>query len=164
MHKMKAFAIIILLFIESAYIFTQKPPELVVNELKNKFPSAINIKWVKQSNKHSEYTVDLNNNNFKLVKVSFYYYWEASFNLNDKKLSVSITEDGHWIVSKMKISIAELRDEVMSGVKYYYPSCEIISIEMIESVAVGTFYEIYVKCGAKEYGEIYDSNGYRIRQ
>jgi hypothetical protein len=161
---MKIILIIIIIFFESTQIFSQNPPVVVIKTLKEKFPSATDIKWVKDSSETTKYFIDLNNNTMKLIKVSYYYFWEARFNLIDKNLSVSMTNDGHWIVSKMKISVAELREEVKSGVEYYYPSCKITSVEMIESVAVGTYYEIFIKCGDKEFSEIYNSDGYRIRQ
>jgi hypothetical protein len=138
---MKTFVLTFLLLIGSIQVFAGKPPEAVAKAFKQKFPSAVNIKWVKERGN----------------------YWEVSFNLKDKKVFAEFTADGHWLRSNMKISITELRDEVKSGVKFYYPSCEIISIEMIESVSAGTYYEIEVKCGDKNYKEIYDSNGYRIR-
>jgi hypothetical protein len=161
---MKVILFAIMIFFESTEIFSQSPPVIVIKTLKEKFPSATNIKWGKDSSETTKYFIDLNKNTMKLTELSYYYYWEAKFNLKDKILSVIMTNDGHWIVSKMKISLAELREEVKSGVEYYYPSCKISSIEMIESLAVGTYYEIFVKCGDKEFSEIYNSDGYRIRQ
>ena len=157
---MRTFALTILLFIGSVYIFGQKPPELVVNALKNKFPSAINIKWAKQSNKHSEYTIDLNNDNFKLVKVSFYYYWEASFNLKNRRASAAFTSDGHWLYSEMELTVAELREEVKSAVKHDYPSCEIISIFIIENIGLPSSYNLEVRCGNNIQKAYYDYNGW----
>ena len=153
---MKAFVLIILLSIVSVHIFAQEPPELVMNALKNKFPSAINIKWVRQSRKHYEYP----NNNLAFHKLSFIYYWKASFNLNNKKASSTFTSDGHWICGELEKSINELREEVRNAIKHDYPDCEILSIYLSEWIGSGSGYEIKIKCGntVKEVG--YNENGW----
>jgi hypothetical protein len=138
---MKDFVLAILLFIGSSQIFAEKPPEIVAKVFKQKFPSAINIKWEKEGDN----------------------LWEAKFNLKKNRLSAVFTSDGHWIRSEMEISIVELREEVRKAIKQDYPSCEIISLRMIDAVGMGSWYWVDVKCGDKISHEVYDSNGYRIR-
>jgi hypothetical protein len=135
---MRYFNIVVLLFLVSVKIFADVPPGQVLKTFKQKFPSAVNLKW------HNDRGV----------------YWEAKFTLTEKKVSASFTPDGHWIKSSMEISSAELSEEVRSSVKKDFPGCEIIYIEMREELGLGTFYTIKVLCGKDECGKIYDSNGY----
>jgi hypothetical protein len=138
---MRCLVLAVLLFIGSSQIFAGKPPEVVAKVFKQKFPSAINIKWEQTGDK----------------------LWEVKFNLKNSRLIAVFTSDGHWVRSEKEISYLELREEVRKAIKRDYPSCEIIALRMIDAVGMGSWYWLDVKCGDKISGEVYDSNGYRIR-
>jgi hypothetical protein len=158
---MKTFVLIVLLFIESIPILAQEPPTVVVNALKKKFPSAINIKWVKQSNASYEYTIDLNNNSSTPPKITYHYYWDANFTLNNKKASSSFTSDGHWVWGKVEKPYAELREEVKNAIKRDYgPWCTILSIYLVECTGLGSSYEVTVTCGNGIDESVYNENGW----
>jgi hypothetical protein len=135
---MKTFVLTILLFIGSIQIFAVKQPEVVAKAFKQKFPSALNIKWVK----------DRDN------------LWNVSFKLNNKKTSASFSSDGHWIWGEIEKPINELRDEVKDAIKRDYPRCEIISIYLREWVGMGSWYKVKVKCGNSISEASYDEHGW----
>jgi hypothetical protein len=136
---MKALVLSVLVFIVSIQIIADTPPKVVVKALKQKFPSAVNIIWVKDQD-HAN-------------------LWEASFNLREKLASATFTSDGHWIKSTLEISLTELRDEVKAAVKRDYPGCEIISIKITEWLSIGTWYDVKVRCGNEINWPTYDSYG-----
>jgi len=137
---MKAFFLTVLLFIGSSQIFAGKPPEVVAKALKQKFPSAINITWIREDS----------------------YHWKSNFTTKNRKLSASFDSDGHWYLSQMEITFAELRiDEVRSAIKKDYPSCTIVSI-IINERQFGTFYDVKVKCGNTISYDTYDGNGMHL--
>ncbi len=87
------------------------PPEAVAKAFKQKFPSAINIKWKMEKSVHEEIIFNPKGKMPSLVKKSS-NFWYVSFNLKEKEILACYTEDGHWISSRMKLTILELRDEV----------------------------------------------------
>ena len=140
---MRTLGIIIFLFIALVKTISAQS-ELVIKALKQKFPSAVNINWVKD---------------YDYYKTS--YNWKANFNLNDKKASAVFTQDGHWLQSQMEITIEEIGiEEVRSAIKKDYPGCEIISVIIHNSLFIGTWYYIKAKCENKESESSYDSNGW----
>lgn len=158
---MKTFVLIVLLFIESVPILAQEPPAVVVIALKKKFPSALNIKWVRQSTRSTESTIDLNDNSYTSPKITYYYYWEASFYLNNKKASSRFTSDGHWFWGKVEKPYAELREEVKNAIKRDYgPWCTILSIYLLEYAGQGSCYQVKVTCGNGIDESVYDENGW----
>jgi hypothetical protein len=134
---MKAFVLTSLLLIGSSQLFAGKPPEVVAKAFKQKFPSAINIKW----------TTDHNN------------YWMARFSLNNKYASSTFTSDGHWIWGELEKSIKEVREEVKNAINRDHPNCEIISLTLTEYIGEGSWYDVKFKCGNTIGYATYDEKG-----
>jgi hypothetical protein len=134
---MGAFLLSVFLFIESSQILAGKPPEVVAKAFKQKFPSALNIKWAK----------DRDN------------LWGVSFNLKNKKASAGFTSDGHWFWGEVEIPINEVREEVRDAIKRDYPDCKIISIYFREYVGSPSWYDVKTKCGNDISESTYDQNG-----
>jgi hypothetical protein len=154
---MKAFVLIIIFSIVSVHIFAQEPPKLVVNALKNKFPSAVEIYWgARQYTKYYEYPTK----NLALYKTKYIYYWKADFKLNNKKASSTFTSDGNWICGETEKSINDLREEVRNAVKLDYPGCEIVSVNLSEWIGTGSWYYVKVKCGNIIKENAYNENGW----
>ena len=138
---MKTLIITIILTIWTCPNILDTPPKVVNQTFKEKFPSAKNIIWAKRDK----------------------FVWEVNFNLNEKKVYACFYIDGHWILTRMNISITDLREDIKTSIMEYYPNCEIKTIERTENIGSGIYYDIKFKCGDKETNEIFDSNGLRIR-
>ena len=61
------------------------PPEKILEALKQKFPSALEIKW---------------NNS--------YGYWNADFMLGNRKTSATFDQDGHWLMAQQDIKLEDI--------------------------------------------------------
>jgi len=110
----------------STTVFAGNPPEIVIKSLKQKFPSAAEIKW---------------------KKIDYYDFWEASFKLKDRNTSAVFTSDGHWLYSRMEITFNEIGvEEVKSAIRKDFPECEIISVIINNSLTTGTWYNVKAKC------------------
>jgi hypothetical protein len=136
---MKTFILTLLLFSGSITVFAGKPPESVAKAFKQKFPSAINIKWVKERDN----------------------FWLASFNINNRKASVKYTIDGYWIWAEMEKPYSELRVEIRDAIKRDYgPWCTILSIYLQEWVGCGSQYVVKMTCGNGIDESVYDEKGW----
>ena len=127
--------LIFLLFIGT--LQNHLPPQKVINALKQKFPSANNIKWQEQKDNIS---------------------WEASFRLNEKKATATFMSDAHWVQSTLEITADELNESVKSSVKLDHPGCRILYAIMTEESQM-TWYLVKIKCGSKETESLYDYRG-----
>jgi hypothetical protein len=136
---MKTLLMTFLVLLLSVNLITENPPESIVKALKQKFPSAVNIKWEKKK---------------------YYDWWEASFNLRDKKATASFALDGRWVQSTLEITDMELLDEVKLAVKKDHPGCEILSAIITERFGLGTWYRVKIKCGDKLTESDYDNRGW----
>lgn len=115
------------------------PPELVIKALKQKFPSATEVKW---------------------TKTDYYGFWEATFKIKDKNASALFTSDGHWLYSRMEITFTEIGvEEVKSAILKDYPECKIISVIINNSLPFGTWYNVKAKCKENIKESAYDYIG-----
>jgi hypothetical protein len=136
---MKAYLITILLSIEFVVNILAAQPPVVIKALKQKFPSATSINWVKKEDNN----------------------WEATFLLGGRKTSAVFTSDGHWLTAVQEIKLEELgNDNVRMAIKRDFPNCEVLHIGLYTSLSYGTWYSVVVKCGKSMDVKFYDSNGW----
>jgi len=112
------------------------PPQKIKNSLKQKFPSAENIRWYKIGPSD----------------------WEADFILGGKKATASFTLDARWFKSTLEITPQELIEEVKFAVKRDHPGCEIISAVITEDKII-TWYFVKMKCKNEILESSYDYHG-----
>ena len=156
---MKNFVIVLLLSFLTIETYAGKPPRVVSNALKQKFPSATDITWKRDSSSvfHGMMTMK----GVWIYKNERYdYYWIAEFKLGNKNASAEFSTDGHWLWAEVERTYSEVREEVKNAIKRDYSNCGIISIHLGEFVGGGSWYDVRVKCGSKEFESSYDENGW----
>jgi hypothetical protein len=136
---MKAILITFLLSIELLTNILFAQPPVVIKALKQKYLAATNISWAKD---------EVDN-------------WQAKFFLGGRKTSAVFTPDGHWLKAVQEIKLEELgNDYIRSAIKRDFPNCEVLHIDLYNSFAVGTWYDVVVKCGTSTEVKSYDWNGW----
>jgi hypothetical protein len=133
---MKTSFMIFLLFIAS--LQNSKPPQKILNAFNKKFPSAENITWYKIGQPPD--------------------YWEADFNLQGKKATVSFKLDGKWFKTTLEIPGKDLIEIIKSAVARDHPKCNILSA-VITELKDFSWYLVTIKCGDKEFEVGYDYHG-----
>lgn len=131
---------ILILFVFAVNVSISQP--LVVKEgLKEKYPSAKNIKWIKEK----------------------YNYWKAEFILGGRKTSALFDVEGHWLKATQAINIEEIGiEEVKAAIKKDFSTCKIISIEIINGSGLGTWYDVVGRCGKDTIERSYDHRGWPL--
>lgn len=156
---MKTILLATVLFILFFQSFSSEPPHKVLKTFKQKFPSAINIKWTEEDNKFKV------TDNF-MGKINKYVQdnentWKANFILGDRKTSATFDLEGHWLISQQEIILEDIGiEEVVSAIKKDFYGCEILSIKRYNRAGFGTWYEVEGKCGNKPKAESYDYIGF----
>ena len=151
---MKTILFATILLIGSVQSFVKEPPPKVLKAFTQKFPSAMDIKWIEEDNirkgtfNSKEYVQDNENT------------WKVRFKLKDKNASARFTLDGHWLWSELEKSLAGTREEVRSALKRDYPKCEVLSIYIREYVGSGSWYDIKIKCDDLIKDVSYDYKGW----
>src|SRR5664280_311728 len=135
--------LVTILLILSVQIPLREPPGNILTAFKQKFPSAMNIKWTEDKSmfkgREEENT------------------WEANFILADRKTSAIFDLKGHWLITKQEIKLEDIAvKEVSSAIKKDFQGCEILSIKITNSAFYGTSYEVEGKCGDIPKTESYD--------
>lgn len=135
---MRASLITILILFFAVNISIAQP--LVVSKgLKEKFPTAENIKWIKEK----------------------YNYWKAEFILGGRKTSALFDVKGHWISAQQEIDLEEIGiEEVKAAIKKDFSTCKIISIEIVNWSGLGTWYHVEGSCGKEIIKRSYDHRGW----
>jgi hypothetical protein len=113
------------------------PPQKVINAMKQKFPSALNIKWQKQ--KYGD-------------------FWKASFILSKRNATASFRSDAQWFQSTIEITADELNTAIKSKIKEEHPGCLVLSAIMTE-LTYTTGYLVRMKCGDEIIEIAYDYQG-----
>lgn len=156
---MKTILLATVLFFLSIQSSLSEPPNKVLKAFKQKFPSAINIKWTEEDNifegssnsmgKISKHVTDYENT------------WKANFILGDRKTSATFDLEGHWLISQQEIILQDIGiEEVVTAIKKDYKGCEILSIKRYNQAGFGTWYDVEGKCGNKPKAESYDYIGF----
>jgi len=130
------------------------PPNKVLKAFNQKFPSALNIKWIEEDNitkgtyNGNKYVHDDPNT------------WKVDFLLGDRKTSARFDVEGHWLIVQQEIKLEDISvDEVCSAIKKDFFGCEIKSIKIYNSAIAGTWYDVEGKCGSEPKIELYDYIG-----
>lgn len=112
-------------------------PQVVTKGLNKKYPTAQNIKWIKENEN-----------------------WKAEFLLVDRKTSAVFDLEGHWLSARQGIELEEIGvDEVKTAIKKDFSNCKILSIYIINMATTGTFYEVEGVCGSETRKRSYDYIG-----
>lgn len=115
--------LILTMSIFSGCLFGVNVPDVVKKAFTEKFPSATEIKWSKE-NSHE---------------------YEASFLLNNVKMSANFSSDGSWVETETAIGISDLPDAVTGAVRKAYPDATIDGADKIERADSGIKYEVEIK-------------------
>lgn len=134
---MKTIIITILFVFGLSLNDTEAQPQIVTKGLNKKYPTAKNIKWIKENDS-----------------------WKADFLLGNKKTSAVFDFEGHWLIAKQEIDLAEIGvEEVKNAIKKDFSNCKILSIIIINVATTGTFYEVEGICGLETKKRSYDYIG-----
>jgi hypothetical protein len=129
--------IIAALLMVSAIMFAGTPPDAVSRAFKQKFTSATNIKWGKESNQE----------------------WEANFKNNGINGSANFSIAGDWLETETEIPISKLPETVISAINQAHEGCKIVGASIIERVNSDILYEADIRTGLKTMEALYKSNG-----
>lgn len=112
-------------------------PQVVTKGLNQKYPTAKDIKWIKENEN-----------------------WKAEFLLGNRKTSAIFDLEGHWLSAKQKINLEEIGvEEVKIAISKDFSNCKILSIYIINMATTGTFYEVGGICGSESRNRYYDYIG-----
>lgn len=111
-------------------------PQKVKDAFAQKFPSATNVEWDRESDTE----------------------WEAEFKLNGKEHSSNFMQDGTWVETEFEISKSEVPQMVMDALNTNFEGYEIEEMERSET-ADGTVYEFVIEKEESEMEVVIDSNG-----
>lgn len=114
------------------------PPGLVLEAFKQKFPSAVQIKWSKE-NAHE---------------------YEAEFKMNNEFYSANFNDKGIWLETESPITLDGLPDPVKKLIK---PNDKVIHLYKIEKADGTIHFEIEIKKGFIIREKLYDQDGNEIR-
>jgi hypothetical protein len=135
-----------------------EPPNKVLNAFKQKFPTAMNVKWIEEDNKSSG-TAYIMGKVYKYVQDDE-NTWKANFIIANKKTSATFDLDGHWLIAQQEIKLEDIGvKEVSSAIKKDYHDCEIRSIKIVNISSGGTYYDVEGKCGNASRIRSYDYIG-----
>lgn len=111
-------------------------PQKVKDAFAQKFPSATNVEWEKESDTE----------------------WEAEFKLNGKEHSSNFMQDGTWVETEYEVTESEIPQVVMDALNTNFEGDEIEEMERSET-ADGTVYEFAIEKGESEMEVVIDANG-----
>ena len=155
---MKIILLAPLLFIIFLQSPLKEPPKTVSKALKQKFPSAMNIKWIEEDNK-SIVTRYFNGKISKEVQERE-HTWRADFLLGERKTSATFDLEGHWLLAQQEIKLKDIGvQEVISAIERDFHDCEIHNIIIYNHPLYGTYYEVEGKCGNSTTNKCYDFVG-----
>lgn len=150
---MKKLAIMILMFSGAIAACAQAPkvqtdkkpivtPAAVKKTFEQKFPNATKVKWGKENAKE----------------------WEADFTLEGKKLSANFTQDGAWVETEQKITIAEFPKAVSEAIQTKYPGWKITEADRTETAKNGLIFEADIKSGAQKKEVVFKEDGTPVQE
>lgn len=138
---MKTILLSTVLLVLSVQSSLTDPPIKVMKAFKQKFPSAINIKWNEEDNK-SNVTCCINGKIVKYLQDDE-NTWKADFILGDKKTSATFDLEGHWLVSWQELKWDDLGlEEVKEAIKKDFPDYKNEKITIYNDVFEGTHYRV----------------------
>jgi hypothetical protein len=105
-----------------------KPPDSVQKAFDQKFPSALNVSWGKESS--TEY--------------------EAEFTWNGNNVSANFSAYGSWLETETEIPVSQLPAKMVTFINNQYPGWQIVGADKIETPKKDTFYEADIKSGNKK--------------
>jgi len=114
-----------------------KTPSTVMAAFKEKFPSATDVKWGKESAKE----------------------YEAAFKLNGGNYSASFDNAGVWLETESPLKFDQLPDKVQNAFDASHKGQTIKAISKIETSKGTMKYEIEVKQGSKTLELFYHEDG-----
>jgi uncharacterized membrane protein YkoI len=116
------------LFSYIASLCQVKVPDAVKTAFSNKFPTATNVKWEKESKTELE----------------------ANFKMNNTDVSANFGLDGSWVETETTIPAAELPSAVSNTVNTKYPGAIYGRTEKIEKPGGKIFYEVNITSKGKK--------------
>jgi hypothetical protein len=138
---MKNLLIFTILFFSSCVLKSNTPPEIVLKAFKQKFPSAINVKWGKENKTE----------------------WEAAFIIDNVNVSANYTASGDWLETEKEIPITKLPNEILTAIQKADKNCTIVGAAVIENSISETTYEADIKSGIKKKEVFYKPDGTIIK-
>jgi len=117
-----------------------KVPDAVKTAFNNKFPTASEVKWEKESKTELE----------------------ANFKMNNADVSANFKFDGSWVETETTISSGELPSAVKNAVDAKYPGAIYERTEKIEKPGK-TLYEVNIKVNGKKKELEMDPNGVIVK-
>jgi hypothetical protein len=155
---MKTILLATVLFILSVQSSLKEPSNKVLKAFKQKFPSAMNIKWIEEDNR-IRVTSNFMGKIYKYVQDDE-NTWNANFILGERITSATFDQEGHWLFALQEIKLEDIAvEEVNAAIKKDYYDCEILSIKIYNSAFIGTWYDVEGKCGNNAKLESYDYIG-----
>jgi hypothetical protein len=138
---MKQLLLIAALLIVADIMFGATPPEPVLKAFNQKFPGAIEVKWVKENDSE----------------------WEASFRFDNIITSANFSINGEWIETEKEKPVSELPEAIVSAINKSHKNCKIVGAAIIESAKSETIYEADIKTGLTRKEVFYKSDGTVVR-
>ncbi|MBW7886768.1 MAG: PepSY-like domain-containing protein [Bacteroidetes bacterium] len=130
----------VIIFAFSQLLFAQKTiPNAALKAFAEKFPNSSEVKWEKEGNE-----------------------FEASFTINNVKMSANFSSEGAWSETETTISATELPEAVGKAFKEKFPKHEVTAAAKIETPK-GITYEIEYKSGKKTKEIVFDANGKTVK-
>jgi len=125
----KIFACTVYLFLFGLSSFCQvKVPDAVKTAFNNKFPTASDVKWEKESKTELE----------------------ANFKMNNTNVSANFKLDGSWVETETIIPVSELPAAVSKVVNTQYPGGNYRRAERIERPGGKIMYQVNIKVNGKK--------------
>lgn len=141
MKKINTIALLGLLISYMSCENNANAPQKVKDAFAEKFPSATDVAWEKESDKE----------------------WEAEFKLHGKKQSSNFMQDGTWTETECEVSKSEIPQVVMDALNVNFEGYNIGGMELSETTK-GKVYEFSIEKGESDMEVVIDSKGIVIKK
>jgi hypothetical protein len=122
------FFLVLVTFSSLAVVCQVKVPDAVKTAFNNKFPTASNVKWEKESKTELE----------------------ANFKMNNTDVSANFSLDGTWVETETTIPSSELPVSVTNAINTKYPGAVYGRTEKIEKPGAKILYEVNITVNGKK--------------